>query len=198
MGRLLISATRISVLILVLSGLPLVIYARPILAAWIGQRYAASGAPLLTVLILANIIRLMGAPYSIVLIAAGQQNYIKISPLAEGVSNFIASVALGSMFGGIGVALGTLFGAVVSVGSHLGYSMPRTRAAIDVSRRRFVIAGVLAPLLATLPLLAAAAAALAGIAVRPMAGAAAFLLSCIGAGALLLRRSSETEHARAL
>jgi len=187
MGRLVISSTRLSVLLLVLTGIPLFIYAGPIIHLWIGQRYVASGAPLLAILIVANIIRLIGAPYSVIMIAAGQQNYIKVSPLSEGVSNFLASVLLGSFFGGIGVALGTLFGSLVGIATHLWYSMPRTNPVIDFSRREFVVSGMLSPLLWTLPLLATAVASWRGIAIRPFMFASATLLSIMGAGLLLLR-----------
>jgi O-antigen/teichoic acid export membrane protein len=194
MGRLVITSTRISVLLLVLTGVPMFIYAGPIIHLWIGQRYVASGAPLLAVLIIANMIRLIGQPYSIIIVAAGQQNYIKVSPLSEGVSNFIASIILGSLFGGIGVALGTLFGSIVSVVSHLWYSMPRTQSVIKFSRRDFLVSGVLSPLLWTCPLLAAAVAFWRGIEIRPFVFATALLVSAMGgAGLLLFRRQAGTE-----
>jgi O-antigen/teichoic acid export membrane protein len=123
-----------------------------------------------------------------VLVAAGQQSYIKISPLAEGVSNFIASVVLGLLLGGIGVAIGTLIGAIIGISAHLGYSMPRTRTAIDLSRRDFLASGVLIPMLWTSPLIATAIASLCGIEIRPLVFATATLLSLLGAG-LLLRRT---------
>ena len=187
LGRLVITSTRLSVLLLVLTGIPMFIFAGPIIHLWIGQRYVAKGAPLLAVLIVANIIRLIGAPYSIIIVAAGQQNYIKVSPLSEGASNFIASIVLGSLFGGIGVALGTLFGSIVSVASHLWYSMPRTNAVINFSRQDFVVSGVLSPLLWTSPLLATAAASWCGAVIRPFVFATAGLLSAVGAGLLIFR-----------
>jgi len=187
LGRLVITSTRLSVLLLVLTGIPMFIYAGPIIHLWIGQRYVASGAPLLAVLIVANIIRLIGAPYSIIIVAAGQQNYIKVSPLSEGASNFIASIVLGSLFGGIGVALGTLFGSIVSVASHLWYSMPRTNPVINFSRQDFVVSGVLSPLLWTSPLLATAAASWCGAVIRPFVFATAGLVSAMGAGLLIFR-----------
>jgi O-antigen/teichoic acid export membrane protein len=194
MGRLVITSTRASVLLLVLTGVPMFIYAGPIIHLWIGQRYVASGAPLLAVLIIANIIRLIGQPYSIIIVAAGQQNYIKVSPLSEGVSNFIASLVLGSVFGGIGVALGTLFGSIVSVASHLWYSMPRTNSVIKFSRRDFVVSGVLSPLFWTSPLLVAAVASWRGIEIRPFVFAAALLLSAMGGAGLLLFRKRDGEE----
>jgi O-antigen/teichoic acid export membrane protein len=187
MGRLVISFTRFGVLLLVLTGIPMFIYAGPIIHLWIGQRYVASGAPLLAILIVANIIRLIAAPYAVIMIAAGQQNYVKVSPLSEGVSNLIASVVLGSLFGSIGVALGTLLGSIVGIASHLFYSMPRTNPVINFSRREFVVSGVLSPLLWTAPLLVAAAASLRGIEVRPFVFASSVLLSLIGAGLLTFR-----------
>ena len=185
-GKLVISSTRLSVLLLVLTGIPIFIYAGPIIRLWIGQRYVAGGAPLLAILVVANIIRLIGAPYSLVMVAAGQQSYIKVSPLTEGISNFVASVVLGVLFGAIGVALGTLLGAVVSIASHLWYSMPRTNAAINFSRRKFVVSGVLSPLLWTSPLLAAAVVSWQGIRIPSFVFASAVLLSAAASGLLLL------------
>ena len=121
MGRLVVSSTRLSALLLILSGIPIFLYAGPIIHLWIGQRYVASGAPLLAILVVANIIRLIGMPYAVIMVAAGQQNYIKVSPLSEGLSDFVASVVLGSLLGGIGVALGTLVGSIVGIISHLWY-----------------------------------------------------------------------------
>lgn len=187
LGSLVIDSTRITVLVLILTGLPLLLCAAPILRLWIGPQYVKMGAPILATLVVANIIRLIGAPYSTLLIASGQQSYIKISPLSEGISNFVASVVLGTIFGAIGVALGTLLGSLVSVGSHLWYSMPRTRTVVDFSRRTFVVQGVLTPLLWTSPLMVAAAAVLVHWEVRPFALALCMLLSCAGAARLLLR-----------
>ena len=113
------------------------------------------GYPILVVLLIANIIRLIGAPYATVLVSAGQQRLIKISPLTEGLSNLLASLALGSMLGAIGVALGTLVGSVFGVAAHILYSMPRTDAEIRISRRQYLIHGVITPFLATIPLLLA-------------------------------------------
>jgi O-antigen/teichoic acid export membrane protein len=184
LGALVIKSTQLSVLLLVLSGIPILLYAGPILNIWIGQRYVAAGTPLLEVLIVANIIRLVGASYSVILVAAGQQSYIKISPLAEGISNFSASVALAFFLGGLGVALGTLLGSVISIGSHWFYSMVRTKPFIRFSRRDFLVSGVLYPLLATSPLLAAFIASLCGISKNLLIEAVALILS-LGCGTFL-------------
>jgi len=47
--------------------------------------------------------------------------------------------------------MGTLVGAFVSVGLHLTVSMKLTRSTIFISRGRFVLSGVLRPLLCVIP-----------------------------------------------
>jgi O-antigen/teichoic acid export membrane protein len=190
LGKLVVSTTRLSVLLLVLTGIPILIYAGPIMRLWIGQRYVAAGAPLLAILVVANIIRLLGAPYSIVLIAAGQQSYVKVSPLAEGISNLIVSVVLGFYLGALGIALGTLVGSFVGVGAHLWYSMVRTKSTIIFARERFLVSGVLTPLLCTFPLLATASASMRGITISSPIFVTATLISLVGAG-LLMRHNHE-------
>lgn len=196
MGQLVISSTHLSVLVLVLTGVPILILAGPIIHLWIGARYVAEGAPLLAVLIVANIIRLIGAPYSIVLISAGQQSYIKISPLTEGGCNFVASIVLGLYFGARGIALGTLLGAIIGIAVHLAYSMPRTMSAITLSRSRFLTIGVLYPLLWTSPLLAVAVASQCGFNPKPLATALAFLFSLSAVALTYLRGGFESKTSK--
>jgi O-antigen/teichoic acid export membrane protein len=182
LGQLVIKSTQLSVLLLVLSGIPILLYAGPIMRVWIGQRYVAAGTPLLQILIVANIIRLIGAPYSVILIAAGQQSYIKISPLAEGISNFAVSIALAFFLGGMGVALGTLFGSFIGIGSHLFYSMGRTKPAVNFSRSKFLISGIVIPFLITFPLWAIAIVSRLKMRIPVLAVALAVLLSLAAAG----------------
>lgn len=194
LGELTIAATRASVLVLLLTGTPLLIYAAPILRIWIGSQFVAAGEPILAVLVVANIIRLAGASYATILIAAGQQGYIKISPLSEGIGNFAASIWLGHRYGAIGVALGTLTGSLVSLASHLLYSMPRTRRAIDFSRCQLVWSGMVIPALWTAPLLLLAALALRGSVVPPVFFGAAFIFSLTGAAAVLRHPGTVRPH----
>jgi O-antigen/teichoic acid export membrane protein len=162
LGRLVLNSTRVAVVLLVLTGIPLLVYAGPILKVWIGQKFVATGQPILATLIVANVIRLIGLPYAIVLVSAGQQRLIKVSPLTEGFSNLAASIALGSMMGAMGVALGTLVGAVLGIASHLLYSMPRTYPVVRFSRRSWVWSGVMVPMLCSLPLVLMAGLTLRG------------------------------------
>jgi len=157
LGKLVITSTRLSILLLVFICMPAVIYAGPILKIWIGQQYVQTGAPILVILVIANFVRLIGAGYAVVLIAAGQHILVKVSPLTEGITNLVASLVLGAMLGGIGVALGTLIGSFFSIGAHLFYSMPRTRDSIRLSVRNYLWSGVGAPLMVTALLIVAGA-----------------------------------------
>lgn len=198
LGRLVIISTQVAVILLIMTGTPPLIYAAPILKVWIGQQYVQTGQPILVVLLIANIIRLIGLPYAIVLISTGQQRLIKASPLTEGISNLLASVILGAMMGAIGVALGTLVGSIFSIAAHVFYSMPRTRADIRVSLREYILSAVLTPLLATTPLLLSAALWISGLSIvaRPIVFLPAVGLSLLGS-ALLLRRSGVLRIGRA-
>jgi O-antigen/teichoic acid export membrane protein len=162
LGSLVITCTQMAAALLCFTGLPTLIYAAPIIRLWIGGQYVRAGQPLMTVLLVANMIRLLGAPYAVVLISAGQQRLIKISPLIEGFGNLIASVILGATFGAIGIAFGTLIGAVLGIAAHFLYSMPRTNKALHFRRQDLIRTGILTPFLAATPLMAVAILALMG------------------------------------
>lgn len=138
LGKLLLKATRLGTLLLNLSGFPLVVLSYPIIKIWIGAQYAAQGSPILIVLVIANLLRLLTVPYSTILLGTGQQRLILISPVAESLSNFAASLLLGMRYGAIGVAYGTLLGAVICMLFHLFYNLPRTRQFIALSSARFL------------------------------------------------------------
>jgi O-antigen/teichoic acid export membrane protein len=194
LGRLIITCTQVGAALLIFSGLPILIYARPLIKLWIGAQYVQAGQPLLILLLVANMIRLLGAPYAIVLISAGQQRFIKISPLIEGFVNLIASLILGSTMGAIGISLGTLIGAVAGILAHFFYSMPRTHMALQFSRWDLMRTGILAPLLAATPLIGVATLSLIGrlpSAEHWVVFLPAFGLSLMGT-AVLLRRPTLT------
>jgi O-antigen/teichoic acid export membrane protein len=155
LGNLLIRTTRVGVLLLILTGLPLMVFAKPIISIWIGPAYGDAGQPLLVFLVIANILRLIGAPYASILIGTGKQRLILVSPVAEGVSNFIASVVLGIRFGAIGVAWGTLIGAAIGMICTIAYNVAKTSDTIAASRRRYALAGIAIPSLAFVPVLLA-------------------------------------------
>jgi O-antigen/teichoic acid export membrane protein len=179
LGRLVVNSTRIGTMILLLSGLSLFLFAAPILHAWVGQEYASRAQRLLFILLAANMLRLTWIPYSVVAVGTGQQKFLTVPPLAEGLTNFAVSVVLGSMYGAIGIAYGTLAGAVVGTLANLCYSLSRTRRQISLSRLKFIGQGVAVPCLVAVP------SVLLFTAGRPGGAASAFALTIgmlIGAG----------------
>lgn len=151
LGDLLIRTTRLGVLLLLLTGLPLIVFAAPVIRIWIGPQFAQIGGRILTILVIANIVRLTGVPYSSILIGTGQQRLVIVSPLMEGITNLIASVLLGLKYGAIGVAWGTLVGAVVGMLAHVIYNIPRTNKCIFVDRYHFVRDGLFFPVICGIP-----------------------------------------------
>jgi len=113
LGRLLIKTTKLGVYLLLLTGLPLIVFAAPIIKVWIGS-------------------------------------------LMEGFSNLVASVLLGWKYGAIGVAWGTLIGAVVGMLANTLYNIPKTRNYICVSKRAYVRGGILLPAICGVPVFLAA------------------------------------------
>jgi O-antigen/teichoic acid export membrane protein len=151
MGELCIRATRYCVLLLCLLGLPLLFGAYPLLSLWVGRSYAARSAPYVEILVLGNVIRQLAYPYVIGVVATGKQHLATTSAIAEALVNIGLSIWLVQKFGAIGVAIGTLVGAVVSLGVHLLVSMRYTQSAILIRRPRFVVDGLLRPLLTITP-----------------------------------------------
>lgn len=152
LGALLVVSTRYGMLILLAMALPLIVAGHWTLQLWAGADYAQHSTLILQVLVIANVIRLCALPYSTLLLGTGQQSKVIISPLAEGVTNLIASVVGAYFFGAIGVAFGTLIGAFVSVGLHVFYNMPRT-ALISIDRAKLIKEGLLRPAVCALPFL---------------------------------------------
>jgi O-antigen/teichoic acid export membrane protein len=150
-GDIVIKATRYCVLLLCLIGIPLVIGPYPLLKLWVGHDYATRSALFLQVLVLGNVIRQVANPYALVLLATGQQHLATVAAVAEALVNITLSIYLVQRFGAIGVAIGTLVGAFVSVGLHLTVSMKLTHTTISMSRRSFVLTGLLRPLLCVAP-----------------------------------------------
>jgi O-antigen/teichoic acid export membrane protein len=151
LGRLVLTSTRIGTMILLLSGLSLFLFAAAILHAWVGAEYASRAQRLLSILLAANMLRLAWVPYSVVAVGTGQQKFLTVPPLAEGLTNFAVSVVLGSRYGAIGIACGTLAGAVVGTLANLCYSLSRTRQQISLSRLQFIGQGVGVPCLVAVP-----------------------------------------------
>jgi O-antigen/teichoic acid export membrane protein len=149
-GRMVLKTTRYGNAILCLLTLPLLFAMRPFLRLWVGADYAVHVLPLAVILVVAQFIRLALLPYAAVAFAAGQQQRMLISPMVEGVVNLACSVAGAYFLGALGVALGTLIGAVVGVLLHFVNSMPRTDC-MTFSRRRLALTAMARPVACCLP-----------------------------------------------
>jgi O-antigen/teichoic acid export membrane protein len=151
LGELCIRITRYCVLVVCLLGLPLFFGAYPLLSLWVGRSYAAHSALYVEVLVVGNVIRQLALPYVIAVVATGKQHLATISAVAEASVNIVLSIWLVQKFGAVGVAIGTVVGAIVSVAVHLLVSMQYTRSTILIERTRYIVAGLLRPLLTTVP-----------------------------------------------
>jgi O-antigen/teichoic acid export membrane protein len=151
MGNFLARITRYSTVILLLTALPLLVCGFPILRLWVGSAYAIHTVTYLRILILANVIRNLCAPYATMISATGQQGAATATAICEAVVNLGSSIYLARHFGAIGVALGTLIGSFVSVGLHFAITMHFTRPTIAISRTQLLYRGLLHPAIVVLP-----------------------------------------------
>jgi O-antigen/teichoic acid export membrane protein len=151
MGTLLEKITRYNTITLLLTGLPLIVLAFPILRIWVGPDYASHTIPYLRILVVANVVRNLCAPYATMVTATATQKSVIAAAVSEAVVNLACSLYLGWRFGAIGVAIGTLVGAFVSVFVHFGVSMRLSRAVISISRAQLLFRGILAPCMLALP-----------------------------------------------
>jgi O-antigen/teichoic acid export membrane protein len=150
LGALLLCSTRYGMLVLLAMALPLVLAGRFILSIWVGRDYALHTTLILQVLVVANVVRLSFLPYATLLLGMGEQRKVVMSPMAEGITNLLASVLGAWRFGAIGVAIGTLVGSFVSIGVHFLYHMPRTTG-IVIDRPLLLKDGILRPLICAAP-----------------------------------------------
>ena len=156
LGRMLITSTRYGAFLLLFTGIPLLVWAPEILRVWVGPLYAAHASTYLRVLVVANMIRLCAAPYSVLLIGTAQQRLATVSPVMEGLTNLVASMIGGYYFGALGIAVGTLVGSIVAVLIHFGRNLKRTTE-IQVSTKDLLRDGLMRPAVCLVPILACAA-----------------------------------------
>jgi O-antigen/teichoic acid export membrane protein len=128
LGSLLVSSTRVAIVIMLLTGLPLIIGGKYFLTFWVGDVYAEKTFLLLQLLLIGNFIRQIGGPYSLICLATGEQKQILLSPLIEGLLNLSVSLFLSSRIGVVGVAIGTIVGSSAGVVMHFFYNLPRSKS----------------------------------------------------------------------
>jgi O-antigen/teichoic acid export membrane protein len=151
MGVFLARATRYSTVMLLLTGLPFMVCGWQILRWWVGPAYASQTVPYLRVLVLANVIRSLCAPYSAMVVGTGRQGAATATVISEAIVNLGSSVYLARHIGAIGVGMGTFLGSFVSVGLHFAITMHCTRQAFAISRSRLFLNGLLQPSMVAIP-----------------------------------------------
>jgi O-antigen/teichoic acid export membrane protein len=144
--------TRYGMVLLLGTGIPLILGIHPILQLWVGLAYTSHTATIAVMLIIANIIRLSITPYVAAMIGSGEQRLAILTPLIEGISNLGFSAIAGYYLGALGVAFGTLFGALIGLAGMLFYNMPRT--SIQVNIKQYFSGSLLRPCISIVPALA--------------------------------------------
>jgi O-antigen/teichoic acid export membrane protein len=152
LGRMVSATTRLGMLLLLATGIPLIFGAGHILRLWVGPVYAQHATLLVQILVAANIVRLCVGPYIIAMIGAGEQRRIILVPLLEGAANLLGSLIAGYYLGAVGVAIGTLIGSFVSLGGHFVYTI-RRNAAMHLTAIEYFRDSLLPPLLCCGPVL---------------------------------------------
>jgi len=151
MGIFLSKITRYNTIALLLVGLPLVVFAFPILRLWVGSEYALHTVAYLRILVVANVVRNLCAPYATIITATANQKSVIPTAVSEAVVNLGSSLYLAWRFGAIGVAMGTVIGSGVSILVHFVISMRLTRPVISISRRQLLLRDIFAPCVICLP-----------------------------------------------
>jgi O-antigen/teichoic acid export membrane protein len=151
MGSILLRSTRYATGVLFLTGLPFVVMGYLILRVWVGPVYALHSVQLLRILVLANIVRSMCSPYATMVVATCRQRVATAAAVTEGLVNLGSSIWLVQHIGALGVALGTLLGAVAGVAMHFAVSMRYTQASLTISRTQLFVKGMLRPAAIAIP-----------------------------------------------
>lgn len=162
LGAMVVHATRYVTQLLVLSSFPFFLVGTQILTLWVGPVYAHASIHILEVLLLANVVRMIGAPYGAAQVGAGEHVRVVFSPLFEGITNLLASVIAGYYLGPIGVAIGTLVGSFGGLGLQVIYNVPRIPE-ISIKRRALILDGILEPILELSPALAGISLGVSGL-----------------------------------
>jgi O-antigen/teichoic acid export membrane protein len=189
LGNLLVMTTKFGILLLLLTGLPLIVFASPIIRIWLGPQFVQPGRNLLIILVIANIVRLTGAPFASILIGTGQQRLLVLTPLMEGAINLVFSIVLGVKFGAIGVAWGTLVAAVVATMANIFYNLPRAQYNIHCSPLRYVSEAMGVPALCAMPVCLALAAATVFESIGPPIVRLAWMISFCACAFVIFRTS---------
>jgi O-antigen/teichoic acid export membrane protein len=123
----------------------------PLLRLWLGDDYGDRALAVVQIVLAGILLRQTMAPYATVLLGTGEQRLVVWTPLYEAGAKLATSIALAAWLGPIGVALGTVIGAIVCIASNLVLTYPRARG-FDAALACFAWRGLLRPALLFAPL----------------------------------------------
>ncbi len=139
-SRLVVRATGVGTWfnLIVLAGA--ISFGVPIVRLWVGG-YTTQTYPFLLALMFAQTIRLCWTSYAVALTATNHQNECIVPAVVEGIVNLSVSLWAVSHFGAIGVAAGSIVGALVAIPALLVWTI-YSRADLPISRRTLIYSGV--------------------------------------------------------
>ena len=155
---LLSRTTRISTLVMLCLVMPVLVFAAPMLGAWLGPAQAHGGETVLRIMLTGHFLRLIWTPYSLVLLGTLKHREVMLMPIVEAIVNVVVAVAAGRVYGAVGVSMGVLVGALAGNMVTVLVSMRRTT---ELAPNRWILIrhGILRPAACFLPAIAAAVVA---------------------------------------
>ena len=151
--QIVFSATRLTMLANFLLTTIIFLWGAPLLRLWVGPVYGASALPILKILAVAQTIRLTASAYAVMLVSIGEQRKGVAGAICEALLNLFASIVGAILLGPVGVAWGTLIGAVGGLLWTLVRVMPTVRD-VRISRGSFLKEAVLPGSIPCMPFVA--------------------------------------------
>lgn len=102
-------------------------FGKILLKVWVGTAYADMAYVYLIVLTCANCVRYLVLPYAAILIGTALHRLTFFPALMEGIGNFIFSIIFSRYYGAVGIAYGTLAGAILLIFIHFFVSFKKTK-----------------------------------------------------------------------
>ncbi|GGE09819.1 hypothetical protein GCM10011529_15180 [Polymorphobacter glacialis] len=132
-------------------AIPLILCNEPILRMWVGHEYAARSSLVMSILMVAFLVRTSVMMYVICSVASDTHGKGWPGPVLEAIANLALSIGLGIWLGATGVALGTLASAGIGVAAWLALDPLKSVTGARAGWRVFVRA-LMRPALMLMPI----------------------------------------------
>ena len=188
LGALLVDATRLNMLVFLAAIAPFFVAGEWVTRIWVGDEMAPQVLPIVRVLLLGVFLRQTLAPFAVLLLGTGEQRLVIWTPLYEAAAKLASSIGLGLWLGPIGIALGTVVGAIVCLVTNAAFIFPRVVGFV-IHPTRFLPRAIGEPVLLFSPVLLLPL--LVGPATDSMAVAApVVLVTTVALGAIVIAFAS--------